>query len=263
MENSNASIQYVKTLFGDIAHLFTMGNHAEKYVFKFFNYRNRTKEIVNEYIVSRLAELLNLPVPATKIVFVTDEVRNQLPHKIKKHIHAEGYHIAVPFIEHCQTYSEMEYPPTKELLHNHNQLSGMIAFDLWINNTDRSRNNILFQAKSSGYSFHMIDHGRCFPGGYTWTPETLKQQVQHRTDMPVYKWALSLLSSVADMEQYAQRISQLHVVDFEAIVLELPQNWLVTEDEKQQLVQFLVRQQREIQQLARSFTEKYKYLMNS
>lgn len=261
MNENNRPIHYVETLLGDIAHLFSMGDDTVKYVVKFNNYRNRTKEIVNEYIVGKLAELLSLPVLPMQVIYVSKEEINSLPRKIGKKIQTAGNHISFPFIDHCQPFTNVSDSIQKDELMNRSSLAGMIVFDIWVNNSDRSRTNLLLQPISSGYHFHMIDHGRCFPEGYNWTVESLMQNIQFRTNMPIYKWATSLLNHEDELRIFMHQILALEKKDIEDIFLSIPGDWYITDEEKEQLLLFLLRQRIALPHIIDAYINQYSHLI--
>lgn len=118
----------------------------------------------------------------------------------------------------------------------------MLIFDQWLNNNDRSRTNILFEEKKDdSVFFWMIDHGRCFPGMYSWDVQTLQDPPVYRVDMPVYKWASSLLPDADPLYEFAEKIMQINKQKIAEIIHAIPENWEVTEREKELLTAFLTR----------------------
>jgi hypothetical protein len=258
---NNSSIRYEETLLGDIAHLFTIGNEDQKYVIKFHNYRNRTKKVINEYIVGKLGERLSLPVLPAELLYVPDQDIAYLPDKIRKRGAKAGFHVSFPYIDSSISFHEFPQLPGREELTNPEALAGMIVFDLWINNTDRSSTNLLFQPFPSGFRFLMIDHGRCFPGRYNWTVESLHQGIHPRINMPVYKWATRLLNQEEDLRLFVERIQALEESFLYEIVHSVPKDWMNTAEEKESLIQFLTKQQHGMDAMVQNYIETYRHLI--
>ncbi|WP_338449693.1 HipA family kinase [Niallia oryzisoli] len=253
MYEKDDSIKLIRSLPGDMAQLFQIGRDKHLYVMKFNNVYNRTKEVVNEYIVGKLAEKLGLPVLPVKPVYVTQSYLKQL--KIPG---TAGFQLSLPYIENCLSFNEFIKQSQKEVV-NKEDLSGMIVFDQWVNNTDRSRTNILFQPQGSGYRFLMIDHGRCFPGGYLWTVDSLSEEVQYRINMPVYKWATSSLTHENELRLFAQKILSLDKNSISEIIMSVPKDWIITAEEKKQLLHFLTKQQQALPNVIENYIQRYRH----
>lgn len=235
-------IQYLKTLEGNYAHQYLF-NDGKEYVVKFQRVRKyRKREVVNEWLAANLARLLELPALTTNIVYMPDAALADLPVH-RNSAYKSGKHLAVPFLPHVKSYLELHEPLEKSSLNNHEHLSGMLLFDQWINNNDRSRTNILFEEKKDGtYFFWMIDHGRCFPGAYEWNAETLAQEPVYRVHMPVYKWACSLLDGPDPLYKYCEKIMNVSPDLIWSLLNQIPSEWEVSQAEKEKLLAFLKRE---------------------
>ena len=53
-------------------------------------------------------------------------------------------------------------------------------------------NVILERLDDDSYYVHMIDHGRCFPGGYQWSTQTLNNEPAYNFHWPFYKWVYTI-----------------------------------------------------------------------
>jgi hypothetical protein len=235
-----------------------------KYVVKFYNTKGRTKEVVNEYVVGKLAEHLSLlPVVPLKLVYMPadQDIIKNVPRRVKSKVYKPGYQFATLFIDNSTEFSEMVTPPTKDNLKNRNLLAGLIVFDRWVNNNDRTMSNILIQSLQGDYYFHMIDQGKCFPGGYNWTAETLKQNVIPLIERPVYKWATSLLSSEDEFKPFIDQITAFNHKSINEIIQSIPDNWYVSDEEKQALLDFLIKQQESLPNVMEMYINQYRYLI--
>ncbi|WP_454100557.1 hypothetical protein [Metabacillus sp. SLBN-84] len=59
--------------------------------------------------------------------------------------------------------------------------------------------------------------------------------------MPVYKWASSLLPDADPLHEFAEKIMQMNKQKIAEIIHAIPENWEVTEREKELLTAFLTR----------------------
>ncbi|MFY0760029.1 HipA family kinase [Metabacillus dongyingensis] len=235
-------IKYLKTLEGNYAQLFLFSD-GKQYVVKFHMVRKyRKREIVNEWLTAKLVHLLDLPGLPIKVVHMPEDSLAEIP-AFRNSSYMQGNHLAFPFLTNVKSYTELSMPPQKENLVNMKDLAGMLVFDQWVNNNDRSRTNILFEEKENEtYFFWMIDHGRCFPGMYEWNEDTLSKEPVYRVNMPVYKWASSLLMDPLLLYDFSEKMRNVKKEDIRAILAEIPSDWNVTKQEKEKLLAFLKRE---------------------
>ena len=234
-------VKFIKTLEGNYAQLFQFSDDS-LYVVKFYNVReHRKREIVNEWLAAKLGEILGLPVLPVAAVYMPRKSLQEIPESSRGTYRA-GTHLAIPYLNRVKSYLELHQPPEALNMLNANDLAGMLIFDQWLNNNDRSRTNILFEEKKDGSVFFwMIDHGRCFPGMYSWDVQTLQDPPVYRVDMPVYTWASSLLPDADPLYEFAEKIMQINKQKIVEIVNAIPVDWEVTEQEKEWLTAFLTR----------------------
>jgi hypothetical protein len=239
---------------GGIAHLFLCNNNL-RYVIKFKNDRHGTKELVNEYIAYHLARLLSLPVVPYKRMYI---VKNKIRpiNKLLKKQFEPGNQYASLYIANC---TGLPYPlPSVENIKNPHDLAGMIVFDHWIDNASRDYKNILFESLSRGrYHIHMIDHGSCFPGGYDWTAEKLKNGRGHVHDTVVYEWAMTFLKN-RQLTSFIDRIQSLSDQTINKVIHSLPSDWDVSKEEKDAFISFLAKQKKRLPDLVSQFIRQYR-----
>ncbi|WP_282034835.1 HipA family kinase [Metabacillus indicus] len=234
-------VKYVKTLEGNYAHLFQFTDDC-LYVVKFYKVRDyRKRELVNEWLAAKLGMLLELPVLPAAALELSERSLGEIPADSRGTYRA-GIHLAIPYLNQVKSYQELQESSAAMYVQNEDALAGMLIFDQWLNNNDRSRTNILFEEKKDGSVFFwMIDHGRCFPGMYSWDMHTLRDTPVYRLDMPVYKWASSLLPDADPLYEFAEKIMSINKQKIAEIVDAIPVDWEVTEREKERLTDFLTR----------------------
>lgn len=264
MESANQSkypVKLIQTLEGGTAHviLFSTG---QKYVVKWNGTETRRKkEVVNEYVVSKLAELLSLPIIPFELVYIPKSFIENTPElKSKKYYFNPGYHYGCIFIENCVVFEKVrKAPPAKEKVQNRDMLAGITVFDQWVNNSDRSTMNVILERRGKGhYYVHMIDHGRCFPGRYEWSAHTLTEKPQYNFHWPFYKWVMSLLDDFQELKTFAEKIAALPNEMIYETIESIPQEWNVPKEEREALYGFLVKQKDTLPHIVKNITNYYK-----
>ena len=246
LKQSKIPIEFIQTLDGGTAHviLFSDGN---KYVVKWNGTRKkRAREVVNEYVVGKLAELLSLPVVPFELVNIPKEFIKKTPElKSKKYKFSSGYHFCCLFFENSNVFDDVsENPPSKGEVKNRVMLAGMTVFDQWVHNFDRTMSNLLLEHLSEGgFYVRMIDHGRCFPGEYTWSSQTLSVIREYKPDyQEAYQWVFSLLDDQKDLLAFVETIITLPNQSIYEVIQSIPKEWQVSVEDREALYQFLLEQ---------------------
>ena len=174
--------------------------------------KEREKEVINEYIVAKLAQRLSLPIiPFTLVNIPHDFLKKTPEFKQKKEKYLPGYHFACLYLKNSVPFETVRYtPPTKNQVRNRDSLARLTVFDQWLNNSDRGTMNVILEHFNDGTHYvHMIDHGRCFPGGYRWDSETLKNEPVYNFHWPFYKWIYTLLDNKEELTSFIDQILHL------------------------------------------------------
>lgn len=261
MGQSKFPVELVQTLVGGTAHVIRFSD-GKKYVVKWNGTQSkRAKEVVNEYVVGKLAMFLSLPVVPFELVFIPEEfIKNTPKLHSKKYNFSSGCQYACLFIENSIVPDEVVKAfPSKTEVKNHDMLAAMVVFDLWVNNIDRTMSNLLLEHLSDGsYFVHLIDHGICFPGGYQWSAKTLTQKLNY--DIPyqeTYRWAFSMLNE-EDFTSFVDKIVSLPNELIYEVTQSIPEEWGVSNEESAALYNFLVEQKSHLPNLITNFINQYK-----
>lgn len=261
MGQSKYPVELVQTLVGGTAHVIRFSD-GKKYVVKWNGTQSkRAKEVVNEYVVGKLAMFLSLPVVPFELVFIPEEfIKNTPKLHSKKYKFSSGCQYACLFIENSIVPDEVVKAfPSKTEVKNHDMLAAMVVFDLWVNNIDRTMSNLLLEHLSDGsYFVHLIDHGICFPGGYQWSSKTLTQKLNY--DIPyqeTYRWAFSMLNE-EDFTSFVDKIVSLPNELIYEVTQSIPEEWGVSTEESAALYNFLVEQKSHLPNLITNFINQYK-----
>jgi hypothetical protein len=249
MEQPTYPVKYIQTLRGGTAHVIHFSDGIN-YVVK-WNAVNqiREKEVVNEYVIGKLAELLSLPTIPFRLVYITEEFIQKTPElQSKKFNYSPGYQYGCVFIENSLAFEDVRNsPPTKEQVKNRDMLAGITVFDQWVVNTDRGTLNVLLEkVDKDGFYVYMIDHGRCFPGRYQWSAKTLGMKEEYKYHWPFYSWAFSLLDNHTELTEFVEKIENLSPDLIYNVIQSIPNNWNVSTEDKDALYKFLIDQRRKL-----------------
>lgn len=242
---SKYPVKWIQVLRGGTAHVILFSD-GKKYVVKWNATRkDRYKEVVNEYVVGKLAGLLSLPVVPQGLVYIPKEFIRKTPalHS-KKYTFRSGYQYGCVFIENCDEFKDViDAPPSKKEVKNREMLAGITVFDQWVNNTDRGIRNLLLERLGEGrYYVHMIDHGRCFPGRYEWSARTLSEKPKYTIHWPIYKWTFSLLDNSKELTSFAKKIKSLPNKSIFEVIQSIPKEWKVSTEDRKALYKFFLKQ---------------------
>ncbi|WP_223592523.1 HipA family kinase [Neobacillus bataviensis] len=252
-------VKFVQTLRGGTAHVILF-NDGKKYVVKWNGTtRKRAKEAVNEFVAAQLATLLALPVVPFELVYIPDEFIKKNPElQSKIYKFRPGCQYACLFIENSIVLKELETLPSKTEVKNQDMLAAMAVFDQWVYNSDRTMSNWLLERLSDGsYYFHMIDHGKCFPGGYKWSPKTLRQKQKYNMKyQESYQWIFSILNK-EDFTSYVEKIISIPNKLIYEVIQSIPEEWAVSKKESEALYYFLVNHKNSLPKVIDKFIKKY------
>lgn len=133
----------------------------QSYVVKFCGFQVHPKMLFNDYVCSRLAQRLGIPVPDVRIVYIPRELIDMDEYLSVNRI-KEGYHFGSHFIKDS---TEFFGPLQIGRAANLNKVADIIAFDIWVNNDDRANNpgNLLVTSENPS-QIMAIDYGNSFCG---------------------------------------------------------------------------------------------------
>jgi len=152
------------------------GADGNFYVVKFQNNPQHARILANEWLATRLAGYIGLPVPVAEIVEVSDwliqetaELHVQLASK--KVPCAPGLQFGSRFIVDPRDGHVLEYMPDSLLMHdsggvrNPEVFAGALAFDKWCCNTDSRQVIYWKRTRERKHTAALVDQGHCFNAG--------------------------------------------------------------------------------------------------
>ncbi|RXI96472.1 hypothetical protein DS745_22440 [Anaerobacillus alkaliphilus] len=208
---------------------------GQLYVVKFLHPHIRKKSLPNELIAYGLGQYIALPMPRCSLIYVSEELIQSSP--LKALNVSPGIHFASHFQERTKKVSD------KYLLRcaNRNKIADMLVFDIWVDNRDRKKNNLLIAKDERKLNLLCIDHDYIM-GGKNWTLEDLRK---YDEDFYKIKWGRSqnmLIKHVADPNHLitsANKLKSLNASQIKTIVDVIPEEWNVSSEERHALVSIL------------------------
>ncbi|MGG3470269.1 HipA family kinase [Neobacillus pocheonensis] len=248
--------KYLETLSGKAAHLFSFSD-GNRYAVKCKNNFHGTRELVNEFVVARLGQLLSLPVVPFEIVNMSEEQIQQIPKTFSSR-YKPGSQFASLFINNCTGLAKKPPHPAIKEVKNPHDLAGILVFDYWVYGADRTKSNILLERLPDGqYGIHMIDHGKCFPGGYKWNAETLQKTKKFKKDSVVHIWTAGMLEDLKIISSYIEQIVSLPEASIEEVIRDIPMDWDVSRKDKEALFTYLIERKKTLADSVYTFLKKY------
>src|SRR5579883_1823816 len=167
-----SAVQHIRRMRGGAQSHLMRASDGHYYVVKFQNNPQHVRVLANEFLATRLAERLGLPVPATEIIEVgswlidnTPELRMQLA-GAETPCHA-GLQFGARFVADGIDTEVFDYLPESllERLRNMNDFVRMLVLDKWTGNSNGRQAVFLKKPRQKNYTAVFIDQGYCFNAG--------------------------------------------------------------------------------------------------
>lgn len=210
------------------------------YVVKFLHPYIRKKSLPNEYLAYELGQFMDLPMPNCSVIYVPEELIQASP--LKDLNVNPGLH----FGSHFQVKTKKVNKKHLSQCSNIEKIADMFVFDIWVDNRDRKKNNLLIVKEKGKLKLLCIDHDYIF-GDKNWGLETLLKY----DGKVVPKWGKThdmLIKYVPDPSLFTsslQSIQALDTLQIKKVVDDIPEEWDVTKEERKALV-FLLEKRKNI-----------------
>lgn len=233
-------IAYQKPLEGKSnAHLIRF-NDGRDYVVKSFK-PEFEKALPNEWVAYCLARFLGLPIPFAKIVEIPQDFLNQVPELAV--LSGTQHHFISLYEPNC--YDGHQVPEVTQIL-NHQSLAGIILFDYWLCNRDRTRKNILLREEMPGsYRLWIIDHSEIF-GSFNWVHPYLETIPIRSMKSATHQLMASFIDDERSFAEQLERIQTIPILLLEEIVSVIPDDWQISVDDRKDIVSTLVRRRKKV-----------------
>ncbi|PGS50370.1 HipA family kinase [Bacillus sp. AFS041924] len=235
-------ISYIKKLEGKSnAHLITFSDGRD-YVVKYFR-SGFEKTLPNEWVAYCIARFLDLPVPYAQIVSIPEEFSRTIPDLELEEIQLSRFQFASLYVPETLNGHQVSTVPS---IVNKDQLAGIILFDYWLCNGDRTRKNILLREESlDQFKLWIIDHAEAF-GSYSWLVTELETLPQKIMKSATHQFMSLFIESEEKFNEQLEIIQRFPVLLMEEIVELTPDDWLLSKDDKKAIVGRLVNRRKKI-----------------
>ncbi|MEH7514758.1 HipA family kinase [Gottfriedia acidiceleris] len=235
-------VSYIKKLEGKSnAHLITFSDGRD-YVVKYFR-SGFEKTLPNEWIAYCIARFLDLPVPFAQIVSIPEEFTKTIPDIEPEDVQNSKFQFVSLYVP--ETLNGHQVGSVPNILNN-NQLAGTILFDYWLCNGDRTRKNILLREESlDQFKLWIIDHAEAF-GSYSWLVSELEALPQKIMKSSTHQFMSQYINSEEEFNEQLQIIQRFPVLLLEEIVEVIPDDWLLSKEDKKAIVGRLVNRRKKI-----------------
>jgi hypothetical protein len=249
------AVQHVRRMRGGAQAQLMRADDGHFYVIKFQNNPQHVRVLSNEFLATRLAERIGLPVPATEIVTVdrwlianTRDLTIELAGSSVP-CHA-GLQFGARYVCDPSEGQVFDYLPESMLarLKNVETFAGMLALDKWLGNANGRQ--AVFSKKTSQrkYSATFIDQGYCFNAGEWNFPDSALRGVYARNC--VYRD----VTGWEQFEPWLSRIERFNPAVVREIAGEIPPPW--TGDDRaalEQLVETVIDRRGRVRALIEAF----------
>lgn len=215
------------------------GDDKEKYIVKFLNEK---KAFANEFVCNKIANEIGLTTtPSFPVTIEQKEVEiiNKRKEREKEKLISEGKYFFSKYVENPYTLNQQAHNSLQSTaIKNLDQVPGMIVFDIFVDNSDRSHNNALIHpidSESAIFEYVLIDHGHCISGP-NWTADSLKNIQYKIKSIP---WKATEIKSESVFSPYISALKKLDGSFCEKIISEIPSEWKNNSNDFKALIGFL------------------------
>lgn len=218
---------------------------GEIYAVKFKQNPEGPRVLANEFVCSKLAKLLDLPVPTPAIISVEKRFIEDFGNQISAHVGEDikpGYHFGTQKIDKVFPIENADMLKSAQ---NKFIIPEILLFDHWIGNSDRESNkgNLLFNFGKMEIA--VIDHTHAFELGPIWTAADLKQRIGESIQIyniggNIYKKLVPFINGFNPFHAIQTKMSGLTSEDLWYIINSTPEEWELSDEEKAVLLEYLV-----------------------
>jgi hypothetical protein len=230
---------------------------GQYYVVKFLNNPQHRRVLANEWIASRLAAAIGLPVPETRVIEVSDWLVQHTPELRVQHGgglevceagRQFGARLVVdPVSGVCFDY--LTETMLVERVRNLSDFAGILCLDKWTCNSDGRQAVFSKHGRERKYKATFIDQGYCFNAGDWSFPDSPLRGVYARNE--VYHSVTGWQS----FEPWLTRIEQMDELTVRLCADGIPLEWYGDIDALETLIDSLCRRRAKVRQLIAAYRD--------
>jgi len=224
------AVQHVRRMRGGAQAHLMRARDGHFYVVKFQNNPQHLRVLANEWLATRLAERVGLPVPVTELIDVTPWLIENTPE-----LRIELGGSSVPCLAGVQFGARYACDPTEGQIfdylpesmmmrvRNLRDFAGMLALDKWLGNANGRQAVFWKKGREKKYTATFIDQGYCFNAGEWNFPDSALRGVYARN---------CVYQDVMGWESFEPWLSRIERFDPEIIretAEEIPPAWIAND----------------------------------
>ena len=249
------AVQHVRRMRGGAQAHLMRAEDGHFYVVKFQNNPQHLRVLANEFLATRLAERVGLPVPMAEIVRVEEWL---IDNPLELHIDVSGlFSRCKPGLQFGLRYvcdpadgQVFDYLPESMLprVRNLAAFAGILAVDKWLGNSDGRQAVFWKKPLERKYTASFIDQGYCFNAGEWNFPDTALRGVYSRNF--VYQHVRGWDS----FEPWLSRVEQFDPETVREIAGDIPPVWINHDwDALEKLVEAIINRRGKVRELITAF----------
>jgi hypothetical protein len=249
------AVQHVRRMPGGAQSQLLECSDGCHYVVKFQNNPQHPRVLVNDWLGTRLAASIGLPVPTVAVVHVDQQLIDSSPGLIletrgRHSVIAPGLCFGSRYVVSPLEGQVYDYLPESMMVHvrNLSDFAGILGLDKWTCNCDGRQSVFWKRNREHRFTASFIDQGFCFNSGEWNFPDAPLRGVFGRND--VYR----SVTSWDSFEPWLSRVENLPESLVWSLAQEIPPEWYgsATEELERLLSQLLTRRAR-VRQLILDF----------
>ncbi|MBZ5525902.1 MAG: phosphatidylinositol kinase [Acidobacteriia bacterium] len=251
------ALQHVRRMRGGAQSHLMRAADGHFYVVKFQNNPQHLKVLANEFLATRIAGHIGLPVPAVEAIEVSDWlIRNTAEMRFESAGHSShclpGLHFGARYV--CDPFEGhvFDYLPEGmfERVANRETFAGILAVDKWLGNADGRQAVFWKNPGDRHYRVSFVDQGYCFNAGEWNFPDLTLHGIYYRNH--AYAHVLGWPS----FEPWLTRIEKFSRRTLNEIAGEIPPLWCEGEwDALAALVQEIMERRSKVRELIAAFRD--------
>ena len=251
------AVQHVRRMRGGAqAHLMRAGD-GHFYVVKFKNNPQHLRVLANEFLATRLAERVGLPVPVAEIVDVSPWLVENTP-ALRIEISssstpcAAGLQFGARYVCDPGEGVIFDYLPESMTarIKNSTAFAGMLVVDKWLGNANGRQAVFWKKGAERKYTVTFIDQGYCFNAGEWNFPDSALRGVYARNS--VYEHVTGWES----FEPWLRRVENFDPAMIHEIAGEIPPEWIGNDwQDLSGLVEAIAERRSKVRELIRAFRD--------
>jgi hypothetical protein len=233
---------------------FVQCSDNETYVVKFQQNPEGKRVLANEYVASKMASLLSLPVPDPALIEVDDQFVRDHGSEISEHVGSplqSGLHFGTVKLKKSVQITDSRMIGRAL---NRDIVPDLLVFDQLICNKDRDSNggNLLFDLNKM--EIVVLDHTHAFDLGAIWRETDLKMRIGQSFELfdssgYVYRKLVAYVEGNNPFHPILAKIAGMTNSDLWNIINTVPEEWELSMPEKHALIDYLIDRQTRIHEV--------------